>query len=43
MRNTAAMKMQSKLVGNAYSYDIKDNEFYAGVYEVERHIHKQTI
>lgn len=32
------MKAQSRLIGVTYSYDIKDNEFYAGVYEVERYL-----
>ncbi len=30
------MKVTGKMKGSLYSYDVKDNEFYSGVYEVEQ-------
>ena len=30
------VKVTGKMKGSLYSYDVKDNEFYSGVYEVEQ-------
>ena len=35
------LKGQNKMRGVIYSYDVKDNEYYNGVFQVEEHL--QTV